>query len=93
MKHAYKCDDIFCSNKVWIAVMNNFTSLFLDYFKVNASTDAANVDADTENQTGATFSSCITLFPEKPYQSLSLKFPTGTFDNDPKERSFKSQWC
>ena len=64
----------------------------MDYFKVNASTDAANVDADTENQTDATFSSCITLFQEKPYQSLSLKFPIRTFDSDPKERSFKSQW-
>ena len=62
-----------------------FYFLFLDYSRVIASTDATNVD----NDTGVTFSSCITVFPGKP---LSLKFPTRTFANDPKERSFKPQW-
>ena len=49
-----------------------------------------NVDVDTENQTGATFK--VTVFPEKPYQPLSFKFPTGTFDSGAKERSFRPQW-
>ena len=58
----------------------------------NALTDALNVDADTENETGAPISSCITVFPEKPYQPLSFKFPIRTFGNDPKEHSFKPQY-
>ena len=65
---------------------------FLDYFRVNASTAATNVDTDSKNQTGATFSSCITVFREKPYQPLSFKFPTRIFGNNPKEDPFKLEW-
>ena len=76
--------------------MNNlFCTLFYLFglFRVNnASTDATNGDADTENETDATFSSCITAFPEKPYQPLSFKLPARTFGNNPKELSYKSQW-
>ena len=47
---------------------------FLNYFRVNGSTDARNVDAATENQAVSTFSSCITVFLEKSYQPLRLSF-------------------
>ena len=47
---------------------------FLNYFRVNGSTDATNVDAATENQAVSTFTSCITIFLEKSYQPLRLSF-------------------
>ena len=43
-------------------------------------------------QQSVPFSSCITVFPEKPYQLQSFKFATSTFGNDPKEFLFKPQW-
>ena len=77
-------------------LQNTSGRLFLFYsslisFSGLLRTNATTVDADTENQTGAILSSCITVFPEKPYQPLSFKFPTSLFGNGPKERSFKPQ--
>ena len=45
--------------------MNNWLRILLSFFalfRANTSTDATNVDADTENQIGATFSSSLMYF-------------------------------
>ena len=48
-------------------------------------------DATSNASTCATFSTCITVFPEKPYRPLNVNIQARTFGNDPEERSFKRQ--
>ena len=56
--------------------MNNSFSVLLSFFglfRVNVSTDATNIDAETETQTGANCSNCITVFFRKTSPAFELQ--------------------
>ena len=90
MKHAYKCNENFCPNKVWIAGMNSLIWIWLYFlgllYRVNGSTNATNVDTDTK---------LVSLFQakysisRKTLPTFQLQISTRIFGNDPKERKRK----